>query len=103
LCVWSPVGGKSGLGEPVEECPRVDPERARAVAAFLHDQRGKLQAADQPAVFLEIARDERPGAGGVGLRRVEAQGHDQEAWCERRAGQGAGQCFPVARPVQLLG
>ena len=64
--------------EPDEEIPRIGAERAHAIAAFLHHERGIALLADHPPELLEILAAVGPGAGRVAARGVEAERHDEE-------------------------
>jgi hypothetical protein len=63
--------------QPLEESARIGTQGAGAVAAFLHDQRGRIESTDERAVGAEIRRPQHPDAGRIDLRRILPQGQNQ--------------------------
>ena len=64
--------------EAGEEVARIGAERAHAVAALLHHERGIALLADHVAELLEILAAVGPGAGRIAARGVEARATPRE-------------------------
>src|SRR5262245_38534646 len=68
---------RAGFPEAAEEVAGVHAEALGRIAAFLDDDGGLLERADQPSAAAKVRRAEAPGPGGIATPRVEAEAHDQ--------------------------